>query len=555
MIDHILQGSVSPPVSVQIQARASPNSSSGCDLSDHETHSERSIPSSSSPTADDNLVFDGHGTDSPIPDGSSTLNQKNINSGCNSCRSAETIPVVRCIECSSNLCDQCEKAHKYMRCFENHRMVPISSCQNVENNRSKMLIKSLSCSVHSNLPIEFYCRSCCVPICVECMQTVHSQGHDYGFLEDEAVRSVQLLNQASKKARGKLAEVSYEAVSVENAAKLLPSMYNSAVARVDEIYQICIGLLNESKMDLMKDLQITYNRQLNQFGSSVHQAKETIDKFRTNLDKIDQLLSCANPLEILISKPALLKHLESVANYSLDIKASESGIRLESNTSVLASTIRNAFGQVVTGSGFISEANKLSSIDRVLASSRQANSGSPVFNGLMSMPPVSVAAPVLSSGIGKKFSELPFTTESSNFNLTNDYFDINTNKNIYSAPLMNQKTINSCDRNGNGIPLTSSFGIATEENNLFRNPYSDDSIVDALSTSVAMSVLSSEPTDVSSQFGGLWSNRLAEYQPNPNANNLYGPIGTVRLPEPVSTMSTVCVHASLFKLLIVLLLS
>ena len=40
---------------------------------------------------------------------------------CTSCK-AEEKAVARCTDCASFLCANCVTAHKYMRCFENHRV-------------------------------------------------------------------------------------------------------------------------------------------------------------------------------------------------------------------------------------------------------------------------------------------------------------------------------------------------------------------------------------------------------------------------------------------------
>jgi len=40
---------------------------------------------------------------------------------CTSCK-AEEKAVARCTDCASFLCSNCVTAHKYMRCFENHKV-------------------------------------------------------------------------------------------------------------------------------------------------------------------------------------------------------------------------------------------------------------------------------------------------------------------------------------------------------------------------------------------------------------------------------------------------
>lgn len=526
MIEHFVQGAaVSPPVSEQL-ARASP-SSSGCDLSDHESHSDRSVPSSSSPTADDNLgLYDG-----PRFTSSNSLSsrmQKNINISCSNCHSPETIPVARCLDCCSNMCDQCEKAHNYAFCFKNHRTVPISSCQQQPNSdeRSKVLASKLACPMHSSMSADFFCRSCSVPVCAECVQSMHSHGHDCTYLEDEARRSTHTLNQMSKRALARISEATLEIGNVEYAAKMLPTMYSTALTKVEEVYQQCLNVLNDAKMKVVEDLQMTYSRQLTHFGSSVQQAKETVERLRASVDKIDQLLSESSPAEVLMNRVALSKHLDGVASYTLDVKASDCGIGLQlMNEAATALALRSAFGQVCTGSQCASESGRLSAIDRAVASSlsRQANSSSPQF----------------------KLSEQDFPTS----RLTNSYLDQSA-----IGIRRGSHPMASFDRNlGNGSSSSSPFTMLCDDTSsqLFRNPLvPEESVMDALSTSIAMSVLSSDATDVTSQFGGYWTNP-DDQSTKSNVNStqsIYGPIGSVRLPEPVNagnSMVCTCIYALL----------
>jgi len=45
---------------------------------------------------------------------------------CTSCKAQENA-VARCSDCASFLCPNCVTAHKYMRCFENHKVMQITS--------------------------------------------------------------------------------------------------------------------------------------------------------------------------------------------------------------------------------------------------------------------------------------------------------------------------------------------------------------------------------------------------------------------------------------------
>jgi hypothetical protein len=47
---------------------------------------------------------------------------ENSNQCCTACKSAESMAVAKCFQCSSFLCHQCVCAHQIMNCFEGHRV-------------------------------------------------------------------------------------------------------------------------------------------------------------------------------------------------------------------------------------------------------------------------------------------------------------------------------------------------------------------------------------------------------------------------------------------------
>ncbi len=77
---------------------------------------------------------------------------------CTSCKTVEKA-MARCADCAQFLCPNCVSAHKYMRCFENHKVVKFEDIKiNYENNLKLVASKgsssssssSSSCSIENN---------------------------------------------------------------------------------------------------------------------------------------------------------------------------------------------------------------------------------------------------------------------------------------------------------------------------------------------------------------------------------------------------------------------
>lgn len=92
---------------------------------------------------------------------------------CTCCKSKEPA-VARCTDCSHFLCANCNSAHEFMRCFENHRVVPFDA---LRSSKDKSAVhKPIFCSRHVGESLKFYCCECEVGACTECLTVEHKVG-------------------------------------------------------------------------------------------------------------------------------------------------------------------------------------------------------------------------------------------------------------------------------------------------------------------------------------------------------------------------------------------
>ncbi|CAH2238748.1 brain tumor protein-like isoform X2 [Pararge aegeria] len=92
---------------------------------------------------------------------------------CTCCKSKEPA-VARCTDCSHFLCANCNSAHEFMRCFENHRVVPFDA---LRSSKEKAAVhKPIFCTRHAGESLKFYCCECEVGACSECLTHDHKVG-------------------------------------------------------------------------------------------------------------------------------------------------------------------------------------------------------------------------------------------------------------------------------------------------------------------------------------------------------------------------------------------
>ena len=89
------------------------------------------------------------------------------NETCGMCEQSG-VTVSFCEDCESFLCSYCAEAHRRMKIFNSHRVSSLSSpeFQNIE-----LKPKPVTCQIHPDCCVSFYCATCCQLICNECVAT------------------------------------------------------------------------------------------------------------------------------------------------------------------------------------------------------------------------------------------------------------------------------------------------------------------------------------------------------------------------------------------------
>ena len=86
---------------------------------------------------------------------------KNTSVLCTSCKATENA-VARCSDCANFLCPNCNTAHQFMRCFENHKVIAFDDLKKSE--QAVPIHKPIFCDNHLTESIKFYCYTCQVRI-------------------------------------------------------------------------------------------------------------------------------------------------------------------------------------------------------------------------------------------------------------------------------------------------------------------------------------------------------------------------------------------------------
>ena len=139
--------------------------------------------------------------------------------------------VVRCINCSRRLCEECQRTHNEISAFADHKLVSWSGDTQ----------KEYQCQIHHS-KYEYYCKPCRTAACTDCLLTGGHNGedHDPVHIKDVMQEINETLDRWRNDLNGKLFSikqtmVKYEKDACENILSQREIIQLSCAERTDEL--------------------------------------------------------------------------------------------------------------------------------------------------------------------------------------------------------------------------------------------------------------------------------------------------------------------------------
>lgn len=199
---------------------------------------------------------------------------------CTCCKSKEPA-VARCTDCSHFLCSNCNSAHEFMRCFENHRVVPFDA---LRSSKEKAAVhKPIFCTRHVGESLKFYCCECEVGACTECLTVDHKIG------EHRCERIVDAEPNLRAELRNFILEANARAAAAGSASARLDDALGDLQRQRDEVE----GVINEAFHAYKAALERCREKALEEL-ERLHKERElkVMDLF-DRVDKTVQRIDCA----------------------------------------------------------------------------------------------------------------------------------------------------------------------------------------------------------------------------------------------------------------------
>lgn len=237
---------------------------------------------------------------------------------CTSCKSKEEA-ISRCNGCANFLCADCDKAHRTMRCFEEHQVVTLEA--------SGTIHKPLYCSVHATENLKYFCYSCETPVCNECLISDHkATEHRYEIIS-EAEKDMRMdVEKLLKNTRGKIDHCDVENSKLYTSLQELQQQHDTARNEISQAYDAIISAIEKRKEQVLMDLGGLHTEREIKIMEQLHQIEKAVEQMEYCAMFTRKLLDNGNGHEILSMKKMISQQLTKLIdtipkvdiNYSLE---------------------------------------------------------------------------------------------------------------------------------------------------------------------------------------------------------------------------------------------
>ncbi|KAE8745672.1 hypothetical protein FOCC_FOCC007673 [Frankliniella occidentalis] len=264
---------------------------------------------------------------------------------CTSCKTKE-VAVSRCSDCANFLCSHCNSAHQFMRCFENHHVVPFEELRQnaTEINGLVPIHKPIFCSSHGSECLKLYCHSCRIPICNDCMVTDHvAPQHRYERLTTAAPTFQEELETLMVEVKRKSSIFEVASSDLDNALTELQAQRDAAQDLIKETFQSYKAFLEMRQEDLLKELNTIHKQKELKIMGSHHMVEKTMDQVDDACNFTTRLLKQGNTVEIVSLRNVVSTQLRKILATSPEPEVNTS-IEFVTDSSKFQAAVKATFG-------------------------------------------------------------------------------------------------------------------------------------------------------------------------------------------------------------------
>ena len=107
---------------------------------------------------------------------------------CDNCGKKSNKIVGKCFDCSTSLCEVCYVYHENMKVFRDHKVFTGDIVNSITLPK-RPIVDSTVCALHGDEKLKFYCETCGMFICRDCILLQHKT-HNFQLISDVYVKKL-----------------------------------------------------------------------------------------------------------------------------------------------------------------------------------------------------------------------------------------------------------------------------------------------------------------------------------------------------------------------------
>ncbi|XP_044747869.1 brain tumor protein-like isoform X1 [Coccinella septempunctata] len=264
---------------------------------------------------------------------------------CTSC-TAKEVAKSRCNTCHNLLCSNCDTAHHYMRCFESHKVV---SLEEMKKEGMKITIHTpLVCEIHKGENIIFYCNTCLVTACSECLKSEHKPPtHICEPILDSELKVRQEIQCLLDESKAKVEVLLQASNGLNNSLEELAHQHSTAKDLINESYQSYKAVLEKCRDEALENLKSLHRERELKIMMENDRVGKTIENFDDACKFTSHLLEDATATELMYLRKVVVNRLTDL-NKSSPKLGKVYSIEFQTDFNNFERVIKENFGKFLT---------------------------------------------------------------------------------------------------------------------------------------------------------------------------------------------------------------
>lgn len=267
---------------------------------------------------------------------------------CTSCTGKE-MAKSRCSTCHNLLCNNCDSAHHFMRCFESHKVVALDDMR--KDGTRITIHKPLECDVHVGENAIYNCTVCNVTACGECIKTDH-KGHQCEGILDSETRVRQEMEALLIRSKEIIQQLMKSSSNLNNNMEELAHQRSNARDLINESYQSYKAVLEKCKDDALENLNNLYHERELIIMQETDELGKTIDNLEDASRFTARLLENGTIPEMMYLRKIVASRLLSLNSKTPKVEKCFS-IEFKSDFAKFEKLAKDQFGKFSTESDII----------------------------------------------------------------------------------------------------------------------------------------------------------------------------------------------------------